>query len=84
MSFSEDNNDTEEYIHPSMQDVESFIGVKGLKAKGKRLHTWNIEKIEELEPLRFPEPENEQKVEEEETSPESSSGPDENGQMSLF
>ena len=65
-------------------DVESFIGVKGLKAKGKRLHTWNIEKIEELEPLRFPEPENEQKVEEEETSPESSSGPDENGQMSLF
>ena len=64
-------------------DVESFIGVKGLKAKGKRLHTWNIEKIEELEPLRFPEPENEQKVEEEETS-QDTSGPDENGQMSLF
>ena len=64
-------------------DVESFIGVKGLKAKGKRLHTWNIEKIEELEPLRFPEPETEQKDEEEETSPDTS-GPDENGQMSLF
>ncbi len=29
MSFAEDNNDTEDYIHPSMQDVESFIGDNG-------------------------------------------------------
>lgn len=38
-------------------DVEQFIGVKGYKAKGKRLSTWQIENIEELEPLRWPEPE---------------------------
>ncbi len=37
-------------------DVEQFIGVKGFKAKGKRISTWQIDSIEELEPLRFPEP----------------------------
>ena len=32
--------------------------VKGFKAKGKRLTTLKIAKIEELEPLKFPESEN--------------------------
>ena len=36
-------------------DVEQFIGVKGFKAKGKRLTTYQIESITELEPTRFPE-----------------------------
>lgn len=36
-------------------DVEQFIAVKGFKAKGKRLTTWQTESITELEPLRFPE-----------------------------
>jgi len=36
-------------------DVEQFIGVKGFKAKGKRLTTYEIESITELEPTRFPE-----------------------------
>ncbi len=36
-------------------DAEQFIGVKGFKAKGKRLSTWQVESIEELEPVRFPE-----------------------------
>jgi topoisomerase-4 subunit A len=36
-------------------DAEQFIGVKGFKAKGKRISTWQIESIEELEPARFPE-----------------------------
>ncbi len=41
-------------------DVESFITVKGFKAKGKRLSTYQIDTIEELEPLRYPEePKNE-------------------------
>ncbi len=45
---------------PPMEiDVEQFIGVKGFKAKGKRISTWQIDHIEELEPLRFPEPEQE-------------------------
>jgi topoisomerase-4 subunit A len=37
-------------------DAEQFIAVKGFKAKGKRLSTYQIESIEELEPVRFPEP----------------------------
>ena len=37
-------------------DVEQFIAVKGFKAKGKRLSTYQIESIIELEPTRFPEP----------------------------
>ncbi len=37
-------------------DVEQFISVKGFKAKGKRLTTYQIESITELEPTRFPEP----------------------------
>ena len=36
-------------------DAEQFVGVKGFKAKGKRLTTWTVDKIEELEPSRFPE-----------------------------
>ena len=37
-------------------DVEQFISVKGFKAKGKRLTTWEVANITELDPLRFPEP----------------------------
>lgn len=36
-------------------DCEQFVGVKGFKAKGKRITTYTVEKIEELEPTRFPE-----------------------------
>ena len=38
-------------------EVEEFIDVKGYKAKGKRISTHEIAEIEELEPTRFPEPE---------------------------
>ena len=45
-------------VRPPLEiDVESFIGVKGFKAKGKRISTFNIDNIEELEPLRTPEEE---------------------------
>jgi topoisomerase-4 subunit A len=43
-------------------DAEEFIGVKSFKAKGKRLTTFEVAQITELEPLRFnevEEPENE-------------------------
>lgn len=41
---------------PPMEiDCEQFVGVKGFKAKGKRITTWQTSKIEELEPVRFPE-----------------------------
>lgn len=39
---------------PMEVDVSTYIGVKGIKAKGKRLTTCAVEKIEELKPLRFP------------------------------
>lgn len=41
-------------------DAEQFVGVKGFKAKGKRLTTWTVDKIEELEPTRFPKKEKEE------------------------
>jgi topoisomerase-4 subunit A len=45
------------YREPIEIDAEQFIAVKGFKAKGKRISTWTIGSIEELEPQRFPEPE---------------------------
>ena len=47
-------------------DAEQFIAVKGFKAKGKRLTTWQLESVEELEPTRFPE----EPAEPEEAEPE--------------
>lgn len=52
-------------------DVDSFIAVKGFKAKGKRIATWQVDKVEELEPLRQPDPEPE------DNNPEDN-GPEEN------
>jgi topoisomerase-4 subunit A len=37
-------------------DAEEFIGVKSFKAKGKRLTTYEVETINELEPIRFAPP----------------------------
>ena len=42
------------FREPMEVDVEQFIAVKGFKAKGKRLTTFSVDKIEELEPTRFP------------------------------
>jgi len=36
-------------------DAEEFIAVKGFKAKGKRITTYTIQTVNELEPTRFPE-----------------------------
>ena len=36
---------------PMEVDAAEFIAVKGFKAKGKRLTTWTVDKIEQLEPL---------------------------------
>ena len=45
-------------------DAEQFIAVKGFKAHGKRLTTYELESIEELEPLRQPEEAAEEQEEE--------------------
>lgn len=51
-------------------DAEQFIGQKSFKAKGKRLTNWELAKVEELEPLRFPEPEQDDDTQPEESEPE--------------
>lgn len=48
------------FREPMEVDAEQFIAVKGFKAKGKRISTFTIEKVEELEPTRFPEVKNEE------------------------
>lgn len=47
------------FREPMEIDAEQFIAVKGFKAKGKRISTFAIENVEELEPTRFPEEKNE-------------------------
>ena len=43
------------FREPLEIEVEEFIGVKSYKAKGKRITTFAVDSITELEPLRFPE-----------------------------
>ena len=62
-------------------DADEFIGVKGMKAKGKRLHTWEIQNVEELEPLRFPEKVEEDASEADESEEDASQNTD---QPTLF
>lgn len=45
----------DDFRDPLEVDVESFIGVKSYKAKGKRITTCTVQSIKELEPTRFPE-----------------------------
>ena len=59
-------------------EASDFVGVKSYKAKGKRLTTYTVAEINELEPTRMPEPEEAPDTEDNGT-PE-----DENGQMNLF
>ncbi len=55
----------DEHREPLEIDAEEFIGVKGFKARGKRLTTFEVETINELEPIRSkPEKETEDKNEE--------------------
>ncbi len=44
------------FREPMIVEADEFIAVKGFKAKGKRLTTYTVETINELEPTRQPEP----------------------------
>lgn len=47
-------------VRPALEiETEDFIAVKSFKAKGKRISTYEIAGVSELEPTRFPEPEEE-------------------------
>ncbi|MCM1291254.1 MAG: DNA gyrase/topoisomerase IV subunit A [Prevotella sp.] len=48
---------------PMIFEADEFIGVKSFKAKGKRLTTYQMASVEELEPTRIPEAEPEVEVE---------------------
>ena len=76
-------------------DADEFIAVKGFKAKGKRISTFNIEAINELEPVRFPEEKQEANEGDDETEEIENMDPDNGkseddiideitGQMKLF
>ena len=53
--------DGSETQRPALEiDAEEFISVKGFKAKGKRVTTFDVLDVKELEPTRFPEPEKEE------------------------
>lgn len=52
----------DDFRDPIEIDADEFIGIKGYRAKGKRISNYEVETIEELEPLRFPETENEEEV----------------------
>ena len=55
---------------PKVIEADEFIAVKGFKAKGKRITTYTVETINELEPTRFPDPPAPDKTEENEEEPE--------------
>ena len=82
----------DDFREPLDIEAEDFIGVKSFKAKGKRITTCNVAKIEELEPTRWPEPtntEDKEKTEDTEEEVEEEQSQDEvadqlNGQLRLF
>jgi len=45
----------DDFREPMNIEADEFIGIKSFKAKGKRITTCNVAKIEELEPTRQPE-----------------------------
>ena len=72
-------------------DAEEFIAVKGFKAKGKRLTTFEIGELKEIEPARLPEPEeaeepapSEIEIEAEDDKPEDELRDEITGQQRLF
>ncbi len=69
------------FREPLVIEASDFVGVKSYKAKGKRITTFCIGSIEELEPLRTEEPETE---EAETTSETTETETTDNGQMNLF
>ena len=77
-------------------EADEFIGVKSMKAKGKRITIWEIDKINELEPTKFSESNVTDVVANEDDSPQIEISPaeeqekttlnidEDTGQISLF
>ncbi len=58
-------NEPDTFRGPQIIEAEEFIGVKGFKAKGKRLTTYSLAQVKELEPTRVPDDEVEEETIEE-------------------
>lgn len=72
------------FREPMIVDAGEFVGVKSFKAKGKRLTTFAVDKIEELEPIiREEEPEVQSEADEVENNDVDTPNEDD-GQMKLF
>lgn len=65
-------------------EASDFVGVKSFKAKGKRLTTYSVDRIEELEPTRMPEPEVLEEDDDNDSVDTNVPEEEENGQMKLF
>lgn len=65
-------------------EASDFVGVKSFKAKGKRLTTYSVDRIEELEPTRMPEPEILEEDDDNDSVDTNVPEEKENGQMKLF
>ncbi|MBO4561080.1 MAG: DNA gyrase/topoisomerase IV subunit A, partial [Bacteroidaceae bacterium] len=77
------------FREPMEVDAESFVGIKGVKARGRRVTTFKVDNVEELVPLRMPEPDPEPIVSESDESDipddeEKNSSNTDDGQLSLF
>lgn len=68
------------FREPLIIDASDFVGVKSYKAKGKRLTTYAVEDIKELDPVRVPD--SEEKIESEAIGTDDLENED--GQMTLF
>lgn len=79
----------DDFREPIEIDVEEFIAAKSYRAKGKRISNYIVKDVEEIEPLRFPEPVKEEKpteieIDAEEPISDSDLLDEITGQMSLF
>ena len=52
----------DDFRDPLEIDADEFIGIKSYRAKGKRISNYEVKTVEELEPLRFPEIDEEEEV----------------------
>jgi len=65
-------------------EVAEFIGVKSYKARGKRLTTYQVSRIKELEPIHKPEEKPEPEQPEQTSAEKTDKSSDDDNQMSLF
>lgn len=72
----------DDFREPLIVEASDFVGVKSYKAKGKRITTYTVGNIEELELTRMPEPED--TTEPEAGDDEATNDNGDNGQMNLF